>query len=311
MTSTPPLPSLGPASAAPILAWGYTGAFFLPAPIHALIEPLTGALDAYLAHVPPGTLRWQAIGAGTEDWRPVGAATRAKCADQLRPDAARKRDLTSIELRSGDGADEASQWAVTIIGNPRDDELPDESTLFEMTLPARTYDAEEAEAAARLFMALALALPYRSAYFSPALLWSPLLADDALTRARGIAMRLPGLDISHNVVARSFLGRRIRGARWITLLDGELTAAAGGIAVLRNTSGGSFDVVAFRDGVALRAGAAPALAARDQPGFGALQKMARALEAITATDEAALPATEFAPDDDDDFVGRWERRFLA
>jgi len=310
MTNSLPLPVRDAESGFPMLVAGYIGAFFLPPAIHEHVGPLTQAMEKYLVLPPPGTLRWQAIGAGAEDWRAVGAATRAKCLDQLRPEAARKRDLTSIELRSGSDEQEASQWSIVIIGNPPDKEMPDETSLFEMTMPANSFDVEEAESAARIFMAFAQDLPYRYAYFSPALLWSPVLEDQALSSARKIAMKFPGLDVSRNAVARSFIGRGVRGARWITLLDATLAETAGGIQELKAASHGTFDAVPFKGGVALRAGPAPNVRADGGPSFEAMRALARALECMTVQDEAALTATEFSPDDDEDFVSKWERRYL-
>ena len=305
-----PLPVSDPATGHDLLVAGYTGAFFLPPAIHEHVAFLQTALARYLKVVPPNTLRWQAVGAGAEEWRPTGNATLAKCLDQLRPEAARRRDLTSIELRSGADESDASQWSITIIGNPVDSEMPQENTLFEFTLPASTFEAVEAEGAARLFMQFAVDLPFKYAYFSPAMLWSPVLEDEALTRARTLAMRYPGLDVSRNAVARSFLGKRVRGARWITLLNAELTASLGGLSVMETASQALFDTVPYKSGAALRAGLAPALKADTEHAFRAMCGMAQVLEPITAHDEEALPATEFAPDDDDEFVLRWERRFL-
>jgi hypothetical protein len=248
-----------------LLVGGYTGAFFLSPAIHEHVAALQRSLEDYLLVVPHDTLKWQAIGAGAEDWRPIGAKTLAQCRDQLCIEAARRRDLTSIELRSGGNVNDASTWSVTIIGNPVDTEMPDENTLFEFTLPAATFDSHEAESAARLFMRMAQQVPYRHAYFSPALLWSPVLEDEAL----------------------------------------------GGVGALERASGGTFDAVPFKEGVALRAGSTPALKASSGPSFQAMCRLATVLEPITSYDEAALTATEFAPDDDESFVPRWERRFLG
>ena len=305
-----PLPVKDPATGHDLLVAGYTAAYFLPPAIHEHVAPLQWALKRFLTLAPEGALRWQAIGAGAEDWRPVGSSTQAKCLDQLRPEAARRRDLTSIELRSGSDVSDASQWSITIIGNPVDKEMPAENTLLEWTIPARICDGGEADAAARMFMAFAAEVPYRHAYFSPAILWSSVLEEEALTRARAIAMRFPGLDVSRNAVARSFLGERVRGANWITLLDSGMTSALGGSVATAQAAHSAFDAVPFKSGVALRAGSAPTLKADVGPAFGAMCSMAKLLLPITAHDKEALPATEFAPDDDEEFVLRWERRYL-
>lgn len=309
MTTKLPLPIRGVNSGRPILKAGYTGAFFLPSPIGEHVQFLSEALDAVLAWVPDGALKWQSIGAGSESWSPVKASTLAKCKDQLRPDAARKRDLTSIELRSGEDESDASEWCITIIGNPVDEELPDEDTLFEVSFPAVDYAADEADAVARRFMAVAATLPYRAAYLSPALLWSRVEEDEALTRARALAVRFPGFDVARNTLARSYMGSGVRGARWLTLLGEAAVRRLGGPAAVLAHAGGALDVVPFGAGVALRAGAAPALNKGASPAYEALRTMARVLLPITVHDEVALVATEFSPDDDEDFVRRWEDRF--
>ena len=79
-------------------------AFFLDPPIASSSSELLSAFDLFLSMVPDGALRWESIGASSEEWKPIDKSTLKRCRAQLSPQAAAKRRLTSFELADGERA---------------------------------------------------------------------------------------------------------------------------------------------------------------------------------------------------------------
>ena len=296
-----------------LLRRGYTAAFFVPGPIADAVPALSAATETFLASLPEDALHWESIGASAESWRAVGKTLRDKWTKQLSLPSAAKRDLTSIEISGAVDEGGAPDWGLTILGNPVDDEMPDEKILFEVTFPAVDFSQDEGEERTRRFLALAEMLPYDYAYLSLSLLWSPVSEDDALMRARALAIRYPAFDVAANRAGRSFIGDHVRGARWITLLASRVCELLGGTdALVARGATAGLDANRYGRGIVLRAGALPPVDSVESVGaFDGMRAMARLLEPITLFDEAALIRTAFAGEvDEDDFLKNWERRFL-
>jgi hypothetical protein len=93
---------------------GITVAFFLASPIASLVAPLREATKAYLASIPPNALKWESIGASSDEWRPIKSTATKRCLAPLEEKASDKRILTMFEL--ADDAD-APGYALTVVGS--------------------------------------------------------------------------------------------------------------------------------------------------------------------------------------------------
>ena len=85
MTARKPSPILeiDPQSRRVILREGFTAAFFLPSPIATVCAHIAEAFQIYLGMIPADALRWQAIGAASEAWKPVSGTTVQRCLAQV------------------------------------------------------------------------------------------------------------------------------------------------------------------------------------------------------------------------------------
>jgi TseV toxin immunity protein TsiV len=292
------------------LRQGYIAAFFLPVPIDAIVAPIGAAFEYCLSMMSPGALKWQSIGAGSQEWRPLAKDFAAKCRAQLDPKAARKRDLTAFELTGCEQGGDAPIWGISVLGNPVDKDLPQEDCLFQIHLPWDAFEGEALEANVGHAVELAKLLPYVSGYLSPVLAWAPLEKDRGLREARAFAMRYPGFDVEDNAIGRSYLDEQVRGARWISFLGKEVVSRLGGETALKRALPAPFDIRKVGKGLMVRAGVAPQIGANGKKDtVPLLCRLARTLEPVTAFEEVALLRTEFA-DLDVDVLKRWERRFL-
>jgi hypothetical protein len=160
---------------------------------------------------------------------------------------------------------------------------------------------------------LAEALPYRSAYASPALSrgWEDMAhVREGARHIVPIACRHPGYDLPENQATTSFMPRtKCRGSRWLTLLGPALLEELGGRDVLRNKLDPGVAVMAGGDGVLLRAGERPELGDVNRAEFAPLlRSVAAAIEPVTYFGDWKSLGDLF--DDDEDRVLRWERRHL-
>lgn len=289
---------------------GVTAAFFLPTPMDACAVELQAAFEAYLAMVPPGALKWAAVGSGSEEWKPVAKNTFDRCRAQLKPEAVRKRPITSFELTDGDQGGQAPGYGLLVIGNPFDPEVPDEKSLLQAHFPAEVLADANREAFVSQVRELAALLPFVSGYVSPGLHWAEIFKAQALKQARAVTRRHPGFDVQDNARARTYLGTHVRGARWLTFLGPELAGQLGGADALRGALPEDVSIETVGHGLMIRAGDAPEIgdASRkvDTP---LLRAVAAALEPVTLFGELALYGSEFA-DQDDDLLEAYERRFL-
>lgn len=289
---------------------GITVAFFIPTPLHEVVEPIRAVFDEFLKMIPTDALRWESIGAGSEEWRPVTRTTYDRCRAQLKREAALRRSLTSFELTDGDQGGEAPSHGIVVIGNPTDPELPEERNLLQMYFPSETIAAGNVNDFVRKICSMAAKLSCAYGYASPGLQWAELFRELAMKQARPIAMRHFGLDMQDNVNGRADIDSNVRGARWITFLGPELLARIGGPKVLHSRFSRSITVEDIGRSIMIRAGEQPELGdTTHKIGTPMLREIAGVLEPITIFNEPALLGIEFG-DPEGSFLMRWERRFL-
>jgi hypothetical protein len=287
-----------------------TVAFFLPPPIHASVAGLREAFELYLKAIPPGALTWSLVGASSESWSPVGKSTVSRCLAQLEPARARARPLTAFKLSDGLVGAEAPGYGVDIVGGPGGDpDLPDEKNLLQLSFPCEALDAETAESFVGFCREVAELVPHVSGYVSPVLQWAMLYRGEAMAEARALAIRHHGYDVHYNEVGRLRMGKRVRGARWLTFLGKDIAGALGGPAGLRAALSKAIDVEPLGAGVMIRAGKLPELGDVNKGiGVPLLREVAVVLEPVTAFHELCLYGN-FA-EHDDRYFERWERRLL-
>lgn len=88
-----------------------TVAFFLPMPLHEVIQGVLRAFEGYLRAVPSHALRWASIGASSEEWKPVSKTTVERCKRQLAPAAAEKAQVDVFRAgRRRNGCRRSAVW---------------------------------------------------------------------------------------------------------------------------------------------------------------------------------------------------------
>ena len=135
-------------------------------------------------------------------------------------------------------------------------------------------------------------------------------ATTALKQARALTKRYPGYDVAHNSVGRAWLGKKIRGARWLSFLGPELTKQLGGVKRLKKAFEEPITVTKVGQGNMIRAGIMPELGDKNQKkDTPLLREIAKVLESATAFGEIVLLRTDFASRNES-ALESWERRFL-
>jgi hypothetical protein len=288
---------------------GITLAFFLPSPIASVVSPLAEAFQAFLKSIPKDALRWQSVGANSDEWSPISATAIRRCLAQLDSRAAAKRSLSSFALKD---SPDANGYAIKVLGGRVDPDFPDERTLFQVQYPGELLESEGAAGIAGRAKVLGALLPYVSGYGSPALHWDDGMQGLAMAKARATVARHPGYDVSKNAAARSWINDKVRGARWLTFLGPKLVKSLGGRAALATSLGGSdFTIETVGRGLMIRAGDEPEVGdVNKKIGTPLLRKLAKVLEPITLFGELALSECEFFEGLNDPFMDKWERRFL-
>lgn len=309
MATLPTVREKDPDSGTLYLRDGTILAFFLPMPFGDVAPAILDAFDTYLGTIPPKTLRWAAIGANADEWRPVAPATLTRCRTLLTGSGPARRSLTALTLTDGDEGGDAPGHGIQVIGNKPDPEQADEVNLFQVFYPTEVLTTEQVDDLVAKACRFAETLPYVCGYGSPALLWAELESSAAFETARGLVRRYPGYDIQLNESGRSDLGTRVRGARWLTFLGPDLVARLGGADRLRAQLPAEVTVAPAGHGLMVRAGRTPELGDRnrrkDTP---LLRAVAAVLEPVTLFDEPAMFQCGFVSDDDE--LRAWERRFL-
>jgi Protein of unknown function (DUF3396) len=283
--------------------------FFEP-PVHEAVDGLRRAFEFYLGKVPTNALTWSSVGATSEEWKPMVKTTISRCLGQLNKEAAAKRKVTSFELTDGEVGGGAPGYSFKVIGRPREEAWPDTLGLLQMTFPMETVDDGTVDPFVKFCKQGAALIPFVSGYAAPGLQWAEVNSGLAADESKAIAIRHPGYDVQNNSATRLHLGKRTRGAYWLTFLGPELVEALGGSEQLRNSFPKPIDVEPVGAGVMIRAGALPELGDVNKGiGVPLLRAVAKVIEPVTFFGDRALLGqfTNF----DEDYFKRWDRRLFS
>lgn len=296
-----------PDSGRVIVRAGVLLALFSVRSVHEQTESILALLEHYLACIPAGSLQWAITSATVEQWRPLDSTALQRCKAGLTKEGAAKRRLTAFHL-SDHGAG-APEYAFELVGKPRGDDFPDAATLVQMSFPMGQVSGDRVDDFAAQVLEFGRLFNFTSGYCSPSFLFSPLHVEDAFAAMRGPALRHPGFDVHCNDRSRLRIGRRIRGARWITFLEREALDAIGDFEILQNLLPSTVVVAELPSGVAIRAGRVPEIGDSNRRlNTPLLRAVASPLEPITWFGEPHM--LSYFADFDDSLLERWERRLL-
>ncbi|MFK7990821.1 MAG: type VI immunity family protein [Sandaracinaceae bacterium] len=146
---------------------------------------------------------------------------------------------------------------------------------------------------------------YDSAYVAPAFVCGDESLKDEAGEAIGpLAMRHPGMDVANNKTTSYFLGRKTRGARWVTFLSADLASQLN-LSVLSEVA--DIRISHMEHGIRTMASEAPEIGDKtqqvDTPG---LRAVAAALRPISFSGDHNLSRLLGG---DRTRVTEWEKRF--
>jgi hypothetical protein len=285
-------------------------AFFCCRDFKTMADAVRGVFDEWLAVIPADALQWTLIGSSASEIKPIAKTSLDRCRDQMDPAKAAKRPLSAFVVFGPEVDNPSYRFNLDGAAKVESNKAVDaETNVVEMRFPAEFVASFGADAFVELAVKFAAQLPYDSGYGSLAL--SPARQGNARAMfdvLGPLALRHPGYDVYQNSSSRIGLGRRSRGARWLTFLGAAPLKKLGGAKALRALLDPSVEVIDAGGGVALRAGRKP------EPGdvnrkkdLPALRAVAKAIEAVTRFGDNFM--IKFFQGDADK-RDRWERRFL-
>lgn len=282
-------------------------AFFIDKPVHNHSEELIKLLNRYIEIVPPEALKWSVASASQEEWRETNTATLVRIKSSLAPAKSSKRDLTAFRL--SDSGDSAPSYSFRLIGQPLDKGWPDPVTLVQVTFPVNVLSEGNLEEFIVQVRELAGLAKANYGYCSLGFNYNELNIEEAFKEIKKIALRHPGYDVQVNDMIHVEIGKKVRGARWITFLSTELVTLLGGLEKLRKQLPQQIVVEKILNGVMLRAGKFPELGdVNRKVKTPLLREVAKVLEPVTHFNEVYI--CSYLADGDEDLARKWERRFL-
>jgi hypothetical protein len=285
-------------------------AFFCCRDFHNMADGARIAFESWLSAVPADSLRWSIVGSSASEIKPYSKLALDRCRAMFNLDKAKLRPTSAFKL-FGPESDNSS-YRFTLSGKidiEKDKSIDAPTNLIEMRFPAEHLTQVGTAEFVQFAIACARALPYDSGYASLAL--TPSKQGDSTQIGQliaGLALRHPGYDVYDNGGARVGLGRRSRGARWLTFLGASQVKKLGGEKALRSILDPAVLIDEAGDGLVLRAGPKPLPGDKNRKkDLPLLRSVAKAIEPITRFNELLIQ--DFL-DDDAEKLERWERRFL-
>jgi hypothetical protein len=282
-------------------------AFFGCRPFSEIAGAARKLVEQWLTLVPADALRWAIVGKSSTKFVKWTPQSRQRCFDLLDKDVTTKKD---IYFRIVGPQTAGPDYMALVKGfvKPRKLVLADQTNLVQFLFPAEFLSQFGADRVADLVASMFMDLPCDSGYAAPALHFGINGEyDKAAAFIAPLALQHHGFDVPANASTAVSMGRKCRGARWLTALSTAMVEQIGGIEQLKKRIARGVQIREMPQGVLIRAG--------DTPEIGAVNKgektplvgsVARAIEPITYFhDNSILPLF----DDDEDRRDRWERRF--
>lgn len=289
---------------------GYILAFFSKRRFSEIASEVRDVFDYWLTHVPNDSLKWAITSSSSEELKPCTSATLKRVRKLLDAESSRSRPRTNI-LICGEDANNPEYSFVAFAREEFEDSpnLVNETNLVELRYPRSFFERTGPPPFSEIARRVGEMLTYDSGYGSLALNWfDETDVDSAGEILRPVAMRHPGFDVHFNSRTKSLLGRRSRGARWLTFLSSDLIQKLDGVQGMKDLAAG-VRVAEGRHGVLLQAGDTPPVGdlkyGEDLP---LLRSVAKAIEPVTFFDDDVLLHNLFASKPE--MLRRWERRFF-
>jgi len=281
--------------------------FFGQRPFADMVEGAARCVDRFLEMTPAKQLKWSIIGTTSSSHKPLTDRDLARCQSMLVPKIAKQKD---IYFRLMGPEKYGPDFGVMIYGerNPRKVGLRDQANVIEMTFPRALLGTIGEDAFVATVRDLFEKLPCDSGYASVALCFGKeSRCDRAGTHIAPLAMRSHGFDVPNTLWTSTRVGKRSRGARWLTLLSMELVNELGGRDALHDKLADGVDVMSGRRGVLLRAGQTPEIGDVNRNEMTPLlSSVAHAIEPVTDfADTSLLPLFGNSANK----LNRWHRRF--
>ncbi len=225
------------------------------ADLSSIADAVLGIYERFRALCPPDRLRWYATETTTRH-KPVSTRSLGMLRRWLAPDAP-ARKVVSLDLKDGDGADEAPEYSFSVWGVERGHYGHGrQANTVRCTFPLG-WAVGDVEALLAFTVRACTDFPLLYGHAGLVLETSPYYPLEAHPEAWRLSMQHPGFDVS-NLTTDSLLGRRgIKGVNWLTMLGVELAHRLGGSAAIRQALPESVDVMTSGSSVILRAGAQP------------------------------------------------------
>jgi hypothetical protein len=211
----------------------------------------------------------------------------------------------------GDTEDEASEFRIFGLGQPRtDSESSNDLSFLSVTLPP-SWASERREEAIALVLRFARRMQPVHGYAGLGFIDA---ADDGLAAANekklyALAMRYSGLEVDYPLDHSLETKEGIKGGSWITVLSEPYLHRLGGSHALLRALGPPFEAIEYPGGALIVAGLAPEIGDRnrrmDTPKY---RRLARALKPIRITSHSGV-GESFDSKFDQEAFEAWLRRF--
>ncbi|MCI0560593.1 MAG: DUF3396 domain-containing protein [Nitrososphaera sp.] len=281
-------------------------AFFGNRPFAEMAEGTREVLTCWLKLIPETAIQWAVVGKSAVKYKNVTPKLLDRCLAMLDSDVAMKND---VYFRIMGPQPYGPDYRALISGyiKPKKVGFANETNLIEFLFPLEfcTEWGEDhfVEMAASMFDALVC----DSGYAGPALHYGIRGEyDSAREFIAPLALRHHGYDVPNNPGTAVFMGRRSRGARWLTMLSAAFVDELGGPNLKARVADG-VEIRELAKGILLRAGSKPEIGDVNRNELTPLLvSVAHAIEGVTYFhDNSVLPIFSNNKEQRD----RWERRF--
>jgi hypothetical protein len=282
-------------------------AFFREVPFQKMVQGVAEVFEQWLNMVPQETLSWCVLSETQEEYKPFTKARLNRCRKLLTKSIAAKKNVY-IDLVGPQPYGADYRFIVAGYKELEKDGYIDETNLVEMRFPTgflQDYGEKRfTEFATTGFQTLGCDSGLATFGYSAG---SDADYSKASPHIIPLAFQHPGFDLAENEFVSSIIGKKCRGARWLTMLSNELIEQIGGKNKLQGLVKQGIDIRTTENGVVLRAGTTPEIGNTNRNvAVPMLSAIAKVIEHVTFfEDNGLLPLLDHDPEKRD----RWERRF--